>query len=62
MKGLTVSAGAVNLFNRYPPKQNSALLDLLRKNHDNGAVTIYPGFSPVGINGGFYYVKAAFKF
>jgi iron complex outermembrane receptor protein len=62
MKGLTVSAGAVNLFNRYPPKQNSELLAVQRAANDNGAVAIYPGFSPFGINGGFYYAKAAFSF
>jgi iron complex outermembrane receptor protein len=62
MKGLTLSAGAVNLFNRYPPHTNAALLGVQRAANDNGAVTIYPGFSPLGINGGFYYVKAAFKF
>jgi iron complex outermembrane receptor protein len=34
----------------------------LRENTDNGAVTIYPGFSPFGINGGFYYARASFSF
>jgi iron complex outermembrane receptor protein len=29
---------------------------------DNTAVTQYPIFSPFGINGGFYYVKASYKF
>jgi iron complex outermembrane receptor protein len=62
MKGLSVSAGAVNLFNRYPPHTNAGLLGVQRAANDNGAVAIYPGFSPLGINGGFYYVKAAFKF
>jgi iron complex outermembrane receptor protein len=62
MKGLTLSAGAVNLFNRYPPHTNPGLLGVQRAANDNGAVTIYPGFSPLGINGGFYYVKAAYSF
>jgi iron complex outermembrane receptor protein len=62
MKGLTLNVGAVNLFNRYPPKQNADYLKLLRDNGDNGAVTIYPGFSPFGINGGFYYARASFSF
>jgi iron complex outermembrane recepter protein len=61
-KGLTLSAGAINLFNRYPPKQNADLLNVQRAAGDNGAVAIYPGFSPFGINGGFYYAKAAFSF
>ena len=29
---------------------------------DNAAVTQYPLYSPFGINGGFYYAKAAYKF
>jgi iron complex outermembrane receptor protein len=29
---------------------------------DNAAVDQYPIFSPFGINGGFYYVKAQYKF
>jgi|KBSSwiStaDraftv2_1062776.scaffolds.fasta_scaffold02402_5 iron complex outermembrane receptor protein len=62
MKGLTLNAGAVNLFNRYPPHQNSDLLGVQRAAGDNGAVTIYPGFSPFGINGGFYYARATFSF
>jgi iron complex outermembrane receptor protein len=62
MKGLTLSAGAVNLFNRYPPKQNPNLLTAFRGADDNSAVQIYPGFSPFGINGGFYYARAAFSF
>jgi iron complex outermembrane receptor protein len=62
MKGLTLSAGAVNLFNRYPPHTNPGLLKVQRASNDNGAVQIYPGFSPFGINGGFYYARATFSF
>jgi iron complex outermembrane receptor protein len=62
MKGLTLSAGAVNLFNRYPPHTNPGLLNVQRATNDNGAVQIYPGFSPFGINGGFYYARATFSF
>jgi len=62
MKGLTLSAGAVNLFNRYPPHTNPGLLAVQRAANDNGAVQIYPGFSPFGINGGFYYARATFSF
>jgi iron complex outermembrane receptor protein len=29
---------------------------------DNAAVTILPSFSPFGINGGYYYVRANYKF
>ena len=59
---LKVSVGATNLFNRYPNKLNSNILSREIAAGDNAAVTQYPGFSPFGINGGFYYVKAAFKF
>ena len=41
---------------------NKYLLAEQRANLDNGAVTIYPSFSPFGINGGYYYVRAAYKF
>lgn len=62
MKGLTVSAGAINVFNRYPPQVNPGLLGVQRATNDNGAVRIYPGISPFGIDGGFYYARATFSF
>ena len=58
----TFSVGANNLFNEYPDMVNKGLLAEQRANLDNGAVTIYPSFSPFGINGGYYYVRAAYKF
>jgi iron complex outermembrane receptor protein len=61
-KAWTVSAGANNLFNQYPDKVNGALLAEQRANLDNGAVTVYPSFSPFGINGGYYYLRAGFRF
>jgi iron complex outermembrane receptor protein len=57
-----LSAGAINLFNRYPEKTNSNLLKVYNAADDNSAVQIYPSFSPLGINGGFYYAKATFSF
>jgi hypothetical protein len=36
-------------------------LDNLAYN-DNLGVQQYPSFSPIGIDGGFYYVKATFSF
>jgi iron complex outermembrane recepter protein len=60
--GLKLSAGAQNLFNRFPNKINSTILDRENAAHDNAAVTQYPIFSPYGVNGGFYYVKAVYKF
>jgi iron complex outermembrane receptor protein len=61
---LKLSIGANNLFNRYPNKFNSTLLN----RYDNFAygdtqgVIQYPGFSPFGINGQFYYAKATYSF
>ncbi|MDB5919488.1 MAG: TonB-dependent receptor [Massilia sp.] len=61
-KSLTLSVGANNLFNKYPDMVNSKLLAEQRANLDNSAVTVYPGFSPFGINGGYYYARAGLKF
>jgi iron complex outermembrane receptor protein len=59
---LKLSIGALNLFNRFPTKINSTILDRELAAHDNAAVTQYPIFSPFGVNGGFYYAKAVYKF
>ena len=56
------SIGATNLFNRFPNKINSTILNREIAAGDNAAVTQYPIFSPYGVNGGFYYVKAVYKF
>jgi len=56
--------GALNLFNRYPDKLNGTLLshyDTLAYN-DNLGVQQYPSFSPIGIDGGFYYARATVSF
>ena len=58
----TLSVGANNLFNKYPDGVNPEVLRIQRENLDNAAVTIYPSFSPIGINGGYYYARANFKF
>ncbi len=59
---LTLSIGANNLFNKYPEMVNASLLAERRANLDNGAVAVYPAFSPFGINGGYYYARAGLKF
>jgi iron complex outermembrane receptor protein len=59
---MTFSIGATNLFNRFPNKLNSNILNREIAAGDNAAVTQYPLFSPFGINGGFYYAKALYKF
>jgi iron complex outermembrane recepter protein len=56
------SVGAQNLFNRFPNKLNGTILSREIAATDNAAVTQYPLFSPFGIDGGFYYVKAVYKF
>ncbi|HWJ36109.1 MAG TPA: TonB-dependent receptor [Steroidobacteraceae bacterium] len=62
LKGLRLSIGANNLFDRYPNKQNSALLKAFNSADDNSAVAQYPGFSPIGFNGGYYYLRANYRF
>jgi iron complex outermembrane receptor protein len=49
---LTLSAGAKNVFNNSPDKNPFSL--------EAGA--LYPATSPIGINGGFYYVRLAYNF
>jgi iron complex outermembrane receptor protein len=59
---LKLDIGANNLFNRYPNETNSTLLHYARQAQDNLAVEAHPYFSPFGFNGGYYYVRAAYKF
>jgi iron complex outermembrane receptor protein len=61
-KAWMLSVGANNLFNQYPDQVNGRLLAEQRANLDNGAVNVYPAFSPFGINGGYYYARLGFKF
>ena len=57
-----VTAGANNLFNRYPDRVNGLLPHECLRNNSNGYVTVYPSFSPFGINGGYYYTKVSLDF
>ena len=59
---LRLATGALNLFNTFPDKMNATILSRENAAGDNAAVQRYPLFSPFGENGGFYYVKAAYKF
>jgi iron complex outermembrane receptor protein len=62
-KHLKLDIGANNLFNRYPNQTNGTLLYYARRALDNGtAVFIYPLFSPYGFEGGYYYVRAGYRF
>lgn len=61
---VTLSAGANNLLNRYPNRYNSTLLshyDDFRYG-DTLGVFQYPMFSPFGIDGGYYYLRAMVRF
>ena len=62
LKGFKIAVGANNLFNRYPTQQNGQLVSVYNAYPDNAAVTKYPGFSPIGIDGGFYYAKLSYRF
>jgi iron complex outermembrane receptor protein len=61
-KAITVSLGANNLFNKYPDKVNGAYLALAAAQQNTAAVTQYPSFSPIGINGGYYYARFNYAF
>ena len=61
-KDWSLAVGANNLFNKYPDGINPLLLADQRAAGDNAAVTVLPSFSPFGINGGYYYVRANYKF
>jgi len=56
--------GAINLFNKLPPHLNATLLAHESNPYygDSNNVIQYPIFTPYGINGGFYYVKASYSF
>jgi iron complex outermembrane receptor protein len=58
----SLALGANNLFNQYPNQKNAKLLSEQRAGLDNAAVSVYPSFSPFGINGGYYYARANYKF
>jgi iron complex outermembrane recepter protein len=61
---LRLSAGAIDLFDRKPPRLNGNLLAHYDSfvYGDIQGVQAYPSFSPFGINGGSYYASALFTF
>jgi iron complex outermembrane recepter protein len=61
-ESLTLAIGAVNLFNRYPNQVNPNKTAVEAAGYDNAAVQKYPGFSSIGIDGGFYYARLGYKF
>lgn len=60
-KAWSVSLGANNLFNVYPDELNARYRTALN-NAGRQNVAKYASFSPIGINGGFYYLRANYKF
>jgi iron complex outermembrane recepter protein len=66
-KQLKVDIGANNAFNRFPGLENPALIRAFYSssaaaNNDPIGSSAVPVFSPFGIDGGFYYVHAAYRF
>ena len=59
--GVTVAAGANNLFNKYPDKL-SATFQAACVLSGAGCVALYPSYSPIGINGGYYYGRLTWTF
>jgi iron complex outermembrane receptor protein len=61
LKSVKLSVGAVDLFNRYPDKLPAGLLAAYQKGGYSFAASQYAS-GPLGINGGYYYVKATYTF
>jgi iron complex outermembrane receptor protein len=61
-KSLTLAVGANNLFNKYPDRNNADLITAQNAALNTGSVNQYPGFSPFGINGGYYYGRVNYSF
>ncbi len=62
-KGVRLSIGANNLFNHYPTKTFAARrAALLAATNSGYASSVYPTFSPYGINGGYYYARVQVNF
>jgi iron complex outermembrane receptor protein len=57
-----LAIGANNLFNRYPNQVNPGNTAVEKAGFDNAAVEKYLPFSPIGIDGGFYYARLSYKF
>ena len=58
---VTVSMGASNLFNKYPDKLSPEFVAACVAS-GSGCVAQYPSYSPIGINGGYYYGRLTWNF
>ena len=61
LDSLKLTVGAENVFNRYPGKVNDGLVAAYQKAGFPFAAGQYAN-GPLGINGGYYYVKGAYRF
>jgi iron complex outermembrane recepter protein len=61
LRSVKLTVGAVNAFNRYPDKLNAGLLAAYQRGGYSFAADQY-SVGPVGIDGGYYYVKATYTF
>lgn len=61
LQSLKLTIGAVNVLNRYPDKINPALIAAYQKAGFPFAAEEYTS-SPIGTNGGYYYLKATYTF
>jgi iron complex outermembrane receptor protein len=63
MHNVKMYLGANNLFNVYPTKEPLSFRQAQFNANDNGfASSLYPGTSPFGFNGGFYYGRLTWNF
>ncbi|WP_404714188.1 TonB-dependent receptor plug domain-containing protein [Sphingomonas sp. MMS24-J13] len=61
-KGLRLSAGANNLFNKYPNKYPADFRTAQYNSSSTAYITKYPVTSPYGVMGGYYYGRVGLKF
>ncbi|MEH3108450.1 MAG: TonB-dependent receptor, partial [Sphingomonas fennica] len=57
-----ISIGANNLFNNYPTKWPEFIRQQQFNASSTAYITQYPTFSPIGINGGYYYARVGVNF
>lgn len=57
-----ITVGGNNIFNRYPGSRNAELLAAYQAQNNPNALFVSPGFSPFGINGGYYFAEAMLEF
>ncbi|WP_174274371.1 TonB-dependent receptor plug domain-containing protein [Sphingomonas bacterium] len=61
-KYLKLSGGANNIFDVYPTKLPDYYRNQQYANNSTGYITKYPSWSPIGINGGYYYGRLSLNF